>query len=72
METVFREQHADLERERGLAGLLRMWGATIFDIVRMAPREHLAVISQDTRFAFRMMRKNPTFTRRGGLPGLIH
>jgi putative ABC transport system permease protein len=62
METVFREQRADAARERGLAGLLRMWAATILDIVRMAPREHAAVISQDTRYAFRMMRKNPAYT----------
>ena len=42
--------------------LLRMWGATITDIVRMAPREHLSVLAHDTRYALRMMRKNPGYT----------
>jgi hypothetical protein len=28
----------------------------------MAPREHLSVLSHDTRFALRMMRKNRAYT----------
>ena len=39
-----------------------MWWATITDIVRMAPREHLSVLAQDTRYALRMMRKNRGYT----------
>ena len=39
-----------------------MWWATITDIVRMAPREHVSVLAQDTRFALRMMRKNRGYT----------
>jgi len=39
-----------------------MWWATIVDIVRMAPREHLSVLSQDTRYALRMMRHNLGYT----------
>ena len=59
MEETFREQRADTaRRQRQHRRLLRMWWATITDIVRMAPREHLSVLAQDTRYALRMMRKN--------------
>ena len=43
-------------------GIVRMWWATITDIVRMAPREHVSVLAHDTRFALRMMRKNRGYT----------
>ena len=62
MEEVFREQRADTARQRGLGALLRMWGATIADIFRMAPREHASVLAQDTRYALRMMRRNIGYT----------
>ena len=62
MEETFREQRADTGRERGVAALLRMWWATIADIFRMAPREHLSVLAQDARYAGRMMRKNLGYT----------
>ena len=59
MQEVFHEQRT---HQRGGASLLRMWWATIRDIASMAPREHLSVLGQDTRFALRMMRKNPGYT----------
>jgi putative ABC transport system permease protein len=59
MEEVFREQRG---HERGFAALLRMWGTTIRDIFRMAPREHLSVLAQDTRYALRLMRRNAGYT----------
>ncbi|HUI57689.1 MAG TPA: ABC transporter permease [Bryobacteraceae bacterium] len=62
MEETFRAQRSNVERERGLAALLKMWWATIADIVRMAPREHASVLAQDTRYALRMMRKNIGYT----------
>jgi len=62
MEETFRAQRSNVERERGLAALLRMWWATIADIVRMAPREHASVLAQDTSYALRMMRKNIGYT----------
>ena len=46
----------------GNIGVWKMWWATIADIVRMAPREHVSVLAQDTRYALRMMRKNRAYT----------
>ena len=62
MEATFREQRAATVRRQGGIGIFRMWWATITDIVRMAPREHLSVLAHDTRFALRMMRKNRGYT----------
>ena len=62
MEETFRAQREDAERIRGLHALLRMWWATIVDIVAMAPREHWSVLRQDARCALRMMRKNTGYT----------
>jgi putative ABC transport system permease protein len=61
MEEVFREQSADAQRS-GAKGALRLWWETVSGIFRTAPREHLAMFSQDAGFALRMMRKNPGFT----------
>jgi predicted permease len=62
MEETFREQRAETVRGRGTSALLKMWWSTILDIFRMAPREHLSVLSQDARYAVRMMRKNFGYT----------
>ena len=62
MEETFREQRAHARRGHGSVALLGMWWATIVDIVRMAPREHLSVLSQDTRYALRMMRHDLGYT----------
>jgi len=48
MEETFREQRAATIQRQGSLGLFRMWWATITDIVRMAPREHLSVLAHDT------------------------
>src|SRR5436305_338697 len=56
------EQTAGAQRRRGAVGIWKMWWATITDIVRMAPREHVAVLAQDMRYAVRMMRKNRSYT----------
>jgi hypothetical protein len=62
MEAAFRDQRAETVRRKGAMGAFRMWGATVADIVRMAPREHVSVLAHDTRFALRMMRKNRAYT----------
>jgi putative ABC transport system permease protein len=62
MEEVFREQREEAGRGRGIRALFHMWWTTAVDIFRMAPREHLSVLAQDTRYALRMMRRNAGYT----------
>ena len=50
---------SDRSQEEPLPSLLL---ATLVDTLKTAPREHLAMWSQDVRFALRMMAKNPAFT----------
>src|SRR5271169_6650884 len=61
MEQVFREQRKDAEGE-GRIGLLRLWWETIGGIFSTAPREHWAMLKQDTLYASRMMRRNLGYT----------
>src|SRR5262245_32961779 len=56
MELTFHDQRNEIQS--GLKALLKMWWAVIIDLIRTAPREHFTVLSQDIRFAFRMMRKD--------------
>src|SRR5215467_11104318 len=62
MEEAFREQRRHVERESGRIGLLRLWWETIAGIFTTAPAEHLSILSQDVRYALRMMRKNLNYT----------
>ena len=62
MELVFHDQRVELEQDHGWRALLKMWWAAIVDIFRSAPREHWNILSQDLRYAFRMMRNNIGFT----------
>jgi predicted permease len=62
MEAVFQEQRTEVNRERGITALFKMWWQTILDIFRMAPREHWNILSMDARYAIRTMRKSPAFT----------
>jgi len=59
MEEAFRDQ---LGAATHTGSIFRIWWTTIVDIVRMAPGEHLSVLAQDVRYAFRMMCRNPGFT----------
>jgi putative ABC transport system permease protein len=56
MELTFQEQRNEVQS--GLKALLKMWWSVIVDLFKTAPREHFSVLSQDVRFAFRMMRKD--------------
>jgi putative ABC transport system permease protein len=70
----FRDGYArEIERTvhdeaRDLAGrgrrwaLLRLWGATVADVVRTAPGQHLDILSRDLRFALRSMLARPAHT----------
>jgi len=62
MEQVFQEQRADAARRGDRMSVLRLWWETAKGIFTTAPREHLAMLRQDSSFALRMMRKNLGFT----------
>src|SRR4051794_33178495 len=61
MERIFREQWSYERRCRGTAGLATLWLRTIFDTLITAPQEHLHMISQDIRYALRMLWAQPGF-----------
>jgi putative ABC transport system permease protein len=62
MEQIFTEQRADVARRGDKMGVFRLWWETVTGIFTTAPREHLAMLRQDSSFALRMMRKNLGFT----------
>ena len=62
MEQVFDEQRAEIARQGGKMGIVRLWWETAKGIFTTAPREHLSMLGQDSAFALRMMRKNLGFT----------
>lgn len=43
-------------------GVVRLWFALLGDVVRSAPREHLSLLSQDMRQAFRLCWRTPVVT----------
>jgi putative ABC transport system permease protein len=60
MERTFEAQRRDAEHERG--GIVRLWFETVRDLLRTAPREHVAQAVQDASYAVRMFRVAPGFT----------
>ena len=62
MEQVFAEQRAAAEKHGDKIGVWRLWWETAKGIFTTAPREHFAMLRQDSSFALRMMRKNLGFT----------
>ncbi len=62
MEQMFRQRRKEEERQGGTMGKLKLWWATLVDIARTAPREHLEMLAQDAGYALRLMRKNLGFT----------
>ena len=60
MEQVFRDQH-DEAAARGRSSVAGVWVANAGAILSIGPREHLAQLSQDVRYALRGMRANPGF-----------
>jgi putative ABC transport system permease protein len=59
MEQVLREQHR--QRRPGLAASLVFWLGAIYDVLRVAPRQHAEALSQDVRYALRGLRRTPAF-----------
>jgi putative ABC transport system permease protein len=58
---AFRER---LSHDRGVGtfAVLRLWGQLLADSIVRAPGEHLDVLRQDLRYAFRSLRRAPLFT----------
>lgn len=57
--TTFRMERADAGTTRAL---LRLWFATIADVVRTAPSEHFDILKRDLAFAIRMLLRRPVLT----------
>ena len=61
-----REMAATFRAERraadGAASLTRIWLATIADVFRTAPAEHLDILRRDLAYAFRMLARRPVLT----------
>jgi putative ABC transport system permease protein len=58
IEQVFREQHRDAGSAVARTGV---WARAIADLVAIGPREHLAQLAQDVRYAGRGMARSPGF-----------
>jgi predicted permease len=56
MASDFEDQRQDAVHPRERR---RLWRRTLTDVARRAPAEHLDVLRQDVRFAFRLMRRTP-------------
>jgi putative ABC transport system permease protein len=61
MEEVFGEQHR-AAASSGRRSVFRLWRQALGEFVRIAPREHLAQMAQDTRHALRAMRTHRVWT----------
>ena len=62
IEQVFREQQDEAVSVHGRGGLVRAWLHAARDILRTAPREHVADARRDAAYALRALRRNPGFT----------
>jgi putative ABC transport system permease protein len=56
IEATFRTERAELSTHSQLA---RLWAATIADVFRTAPAEHVDMLKRDLRYALRMLGRRP-------------
>jgi predicted permease len=61
MEQTLRQQHREARREGSVVSLVRLWLDVARDVVSTAPREHLAILTQDVGYALRALRRAPVF-----------
>jgi putative ABC transport system permease protein len=61
MSTVFRDARADATKA-GRLGMVRLWWRTLGGSLKIAPREHAAVLVRDATYGLRLMRKYPLAT----------
>jgi putative ABC transport system permease protein len=59
IEATFR---AERREARSAMGLARVWIATLADIFRTAPGEHLDILARDLRYTLRMLARRPVLT----------
>jgi putative ABC transport system permease protein len=59
---TFRDEARDVRNAHGRMALLGLWLATVADVIRAAPAQHLDILGRDVRFALRAMRARPAHT----------
>ncbi len=62
MRLVFRDRYRQESVNGQPRGIWKLWGETMLDIFKSAPREHWDLLRQDGRSALRSMRRNLAFT----------
>jgi len=61
LEQTLRAQYREATERGGIRALFRLWAELLGDVVTTAPREHLAILKQDTAYALRALRRAPVF-----------
>src|SRR5262245_2377533 len=61
LEQTLRAQHREASESGRLGSLFRLWTDIVRDVITTAPREHLAILKQDTAYALRALRRTPVF-----------
>ena len=62
LEAAFRAEAREARTRGGRWALLRLWLATMVDVVKSAPGQHLDILGRDLRFALRSMAARPAHT----------